>query len=70
MTATMKSTMKNPDGLFVQNLHKRIRSNNGYCPSKRDKTPGNKCPCTDYKRGGDCACGLYIPAAVCDNHIQ
>lgn len=24
----------NPDGLFVRNLKKRIRQNNGYCPCK------------------------------------
>lgn len=26
--------MQNPDDLFVRNLKKRIRQNNGYCPCK------------------------------------
>lgn len=30
----MKKTIKNPDELFVRNLKKRIRQNNGYCPCK------------------------------------
>ena len=70
MTATAKPTMINPDGLFVRNHRKKIRDNNGYCPSQPDKTPGNKCPCTDFKHGGDCTCGMYIDAAVCDNQVQ
>ena len=30
----MKKVVKNPDELFVRNLKKRIRQNNGYCPCK------------------------------------
>lgn len=30
----MKKVIKNPDELFVRNLKKRIRQNNGYCPCK------------------------------------
>lgn len=26
--------IQNPDDLFVRNLKKRIRQNNGYCPCK------------------------------------
>lgn len=28
------SIVKNPDPLFVKNLRKRIKQNNGYCPCK------------------------------------
>ncbi len=28
------SVVKNPDPIFVKNLRKRIKQNNGYCPCK------------------------------------
>ena len=55
-----RSTMKaklNPDGVFVQNLKKRIKQNNGYCPCKLLKTPDTKCPCRDFREGRGCDCG-------------
>ncbi len=27
-------TIRNPDDVFVKNLKKRIKQNNGYCPCK------------------------------------
>ena len=50
----------NPDGAFVQNLKKRIRQNNGYCPCKLVKTPDAKCPCNDFREGRGCDCGQYL----------
>ena len=50
----------NPDDFFVKNHKKCIKQNNGYCPSKRDRTPDNKCPCRDFREDGTCECGLYI----------
>lgn len=50
----------NPDGLFVRELRKRIKDNNGYCPYKIEKIHANKCPCEVYKKEGYCECGLYI----------
>lgn len=47
----------NPDGVFVRNLKKRIKQNNGYCPCKLLKTPDNKCPCKDFREGRGCDCG-------------
>ena len=47
----------NPDGVFVRNLKKRIRGNNGYCPCKLLKTPDTKCPCRDFREGRGCNCG-------------
>jgi len=50
----------NPDDDFVKGLKKRTKQNNGYCTSKRDKTPDTKCPCKAFRENGECDCGLYI----------
>lgn len=50
----------NPDDIFVRNLKKRIKTNNGFCPCKLEKLPENKCPCKDFREKRDCHCGLYI----------
>lgn len=50
-------TIRNPDDIFVRNLKKRIKDNNGYCPCKLVKKPENKCPCKDFKDGHGCDCG-------------
>lgn len=52
--------MLNPDDVFVKGCKKRIKQNNGYCLSKRDKVPDNKCPCSEFRENGECDCGLYI----------
>lgn len=51
---------KNPDDEFCKNFKKRLKANNGYCPCRLDKTPDTKCPCKDFREGGECICGLYI----------
>ncbi len=53
-------TIINPDDEFVKNLKKRIKSNNGFCPCKIEKTQDNKCPCKDFRETKECHCGLYI----------
>ena len=50
----------NPDDTFVKGHKKRIKQNNGYCLSKREKTPDTKCPCKAFRETGECDCGLYI----------
>lgn len=50
----------NPDTVFVKNLKKRIKQNNGYCVSKLDKIPENKCPCAAFMSDSTCDCGLYV----------
>ena len=52
----MSRVIKNPDEVFVRNLRKRIRNNNGYCPCKLEKKPDNKCPCKDFREGRGCDC--------------
>jgi len=70
MQKTKTPTMVNPDDLFVRGLRRRIRGNNGFCPTKRGKSKDSKCPCAEYRDGGRCDCGLFIPAAPCVAHIQ
>ena len=41
----MGRVIKNPDEVFVRNLRKRIKNNNGYCP------------CKDFREGRGCDCG-------------
>ncbi len=52
----------NPETEFVRDIKKKIKSNSGYCISKRDKVKDNKCPCRDFKEGKGCDCGLYMKA--------
>ena len=60
MRCVVMKAKLNPDTLFVQNLRKRIKQNNGYCPCKLLKTPDTKCPCKDFREGNGCDCGLYL----------
>lgn len=53
----MNRAVRNPDTHFAENLKKRIRQNNGYCPCKLEKKPDNKCPCRDFREGHGCDCG-------------
>lgn len=53
-------TIKNPDALYVQDLKKRQKANNGYCPCQLDKTPDTKCPCKTFRETNECCCGQYI----------
>lgn len=53
-------TMLNPDNGSVRAIKRQIKSHNGYCPLKREKTPQTKCPCLEYREHGLCECGLYV----------
>lgn len=52
---------KNPDKNFVEQMRKAIKSNNGYCPCRKEKTEETKCMCKEFlEQGlGFCHCGLY-----------
>lgn len=50
----------NPDGVFVRNLRKRIKGNNGNCICKQEKNRDTKCPCREFRETGVCECGLYV----------
>lgn len=52
---------KNPDKVFVEEMRKAIKNNNGYCPCRKEKTEDTKCMCKEFlEQGlGFCHCGLY-----------
>lgn len=58
----------NPDKDFVKNLKKKIKSNNGFCPSKIEHIAENKCPCKEYSCTGNCLCGMYIKMPRIDDN--
>lgn len=53
----------NPDKDFVNNLRKKIKDNNGYCPCQI-KSENSKCICVNFLESTKihewCLCGLYL----------
>lgn len=51
----------NADKEFVEQMRKKIRANNGYCPCALEKSPDTKCMCKEFRsmESGTCHCGLY-----------
>ena len=56
----------NEDEAFVKEMKAKLVANGGFCPSKPDKWPNNKCMCQEFKMQiedlnyeGYCSCGLY-----------
>lgn len=44
-------------------IRKKLKENDGYCPCKLIKTPDTKCMCKEFREappGEECHCGLYI----------
>ena len=56
--------IKNTDKDYLRELKKRIKDNNGYCPTQMEKNPDTKCPCKYHRETGDCYCGLWIRVPV------
>jgi len=58
--------VQNPDTEYVNEIKKRLKENNGYCPCALKKTPDTKCRCKEFReqiaRGepGACHCGLWV----------
>lgn len=58
--------VQNPDTEYVNDIKKRLKENNGYCPCALKKTPDTKCRCKEFReqiaRGepGACHCGLWV----------
>lgn len=47
----------------VEDIRRRLKDNDGYCPCANKKTPETKCICKAFreqKEPGECHCGLYI----------
>ena len=58
--------IKNPDAEFRADLIRRIKLNNGYCPSRFERTPETKCHCKNFKKNGECICGLFLKIPCID----
>lgn len=51
----------------VEEVRKKLRANDGYCPCKLVKAPDTKCMCQEFlnqDEPGECHCGLYVKAEV------
>ena len=46
----------------VEDIRRRLRDNDGYCPCATKKTEDTKCMCKAFKEQeeGECHCGLYV----------
>lgn len=51
----------NDDKDLVEEIRKRLKENEGYCPCRISKTPDTKCMCKEFRdaKDGECHCGLY-----------
>ena len=52
----------NPDKEFANEIRKKIKANDGYCPCSIVKNEDTKCMCKEFREvdEGTCHCGLYI----------
>lgn len=53
----------NPDNSVVEDVRKRLKENDGYCPCRLVKNKDTKCMCKEFVEqttSGECHCGLYI----------
>lgn len=46
----------------VEDIRRRLKDNNGYCPCASKKTEDTKCMCKAFREQeeGECHCGLYV----------
>lgn len=57
---------QNPDKAYAQEVRKKIKDNEGYCPCCLEKTFETKCMCKEFREqiehgvAGECHCGLYV----------
>ena len=45
-----------------EEIQRKLKENDGYCPCRLVKTPDTKCICKEFReqKSGECHCGLYI----------
>ncbi len=53
---------QNPNKEYVDEVRRKLKENDGYCPCRLEKTPETKCICKEFReqKEGMCHCGLYI----------
>ena len=59
--------IKNPDKEIADEVTKKLKANDGYCPCRLKRTPETKCMCAEFRGQiadpdwfGECHCGLYV----------
>ena len=52
----------NPDNELVEEINKKLKENNGYCPCRLEKIEDNKCMCKEFREHseGERHCGKFI----------
>ena len=52
----------NLDKTIVEDIRRRLKENEGYCPCRLLKNADTKCICKEFleQEEGPCHCGLYI----------
>lgn len=52
----------NSDKELVNNIRKRLKKNDNYCPCRLIKSEDTKCMCKEFREQeeGECHCGLYV----------
>jgi len=58
--------IKNPDEIHRKVVIRQLKANDGYCPSKSERSEDTKCHCKEYREQGVCKCGLYLKIPVVD----
>lgn len=50
------------DKNVVNDIRRRLKENDGYCPCASKRTENTKCMCKAFREQdeGECHCGLYI----------
>lgn len=53
---------QNPDKEYANEVRKKLKENNNYCPCRLEKTPDTKCMCKEFREmeEGMCHCGLWL----------
>lgn len=58
----MSDIRASDDKELVEEIRKKLKENNGYCPCKLLRNEDTKCMCKEFREmdEGMCHCGLYI----------
>ena len=50
------------DKELVEEIRRKLKGNDGYCPCRIEKTDDTKCMCKEFREQeiGECHCGLYV----------
>lgn len=55
--------MINPNTEIFNEVSKKVKENNGYCPCQIVKNEDTKCICKEFREQqveGECHCGMYV----------